>query len=162
MWFLPGHGVGAVVLSNVSASDAWHDAFRRRLLELLFEGRSEAEEDLAFALKDRQEAWRKEMASLDPEPGKAWLDRFVGTYANAALGKVTLRVEGNHGVLDVGEWKSIVGRKRTDDGTVTLVLTSPSRIGVELVARQDHGRTTLTLEVPQQTYVLERVVPPNR
>jgi len=157
MFFLPEHGVGVVILSNMGSTHAWHGPFQRKLLELLFDGRPEAAEDLSTSLKVREESWLKDVPRIDFEPDRAWLDRFVGTYKNPELGTITIRIEGKQAVLDAGEWKSAIGRKREEDGAVKLALTSPPRSWIELLPKEESGKVTLTLDVPQQKYVFERV-----
>ena len=45
--FLPEHDVGAVILTNADTGGLMLGSFRRRFLEVLFDGKPEAEEDLA-------------------------------------------------------------------------------------------------------------------
>ena len=52
MMWLPEHGVGAVVLTNSDPGGAiLRGTFRRKLLEVLFDGKPEADDDLAAAAK---------------------------------------------------------------------------------------------------------------
>lgn len=157
MFFLPEHGVGVVVLSNMGGAGTWFGPLRRKLLELLFDGRPEAAEDLTASLKVREESWLKDLPKVDFEPDRAWLDRLAGTYTNPDLGKVTVKIEGKKAIFDAGEWRSAVGRKREDDGTVKLALTSPPWTWIDLLPKEENGKVTLTLDVPQQKYVFERV-----
>ncbi|XXX80091.1 serine hydrolase [Sorangium sp. So ce134] len=157
LFFLPEHDVGAVLLSNVDSPTPFNGpVFRRKLFELLFDGRDEAREDLAYAAKTQEADFRREIGKVDLDPDRAWLDRLAGTYEHPWFGKVSIRVEGNRGVLDVGEWKSGVGRKTEEDGTVKLVLTSPPWIGwPEFVPREADGRMTLHMRAWQRKVVFE-------
>ena len=47
MMWLPDHNVGAVILTNADAGGAMLGPFRRKLLEVLFDGRAEADADIA-------------------------------------------------------------------------------------------------------------------
>ena len=51
MMWLPEHNVGAVVLTNADPGWMLRDNFQRKLLEVLFEGRPEADADLAAGAK---------------------------------------------------------------------------------------------------------------
>lgn len=155
MFFLPEHGVGAVVLTNLGDAAGWFVPFRRKLLELVFDGRPEADEDLAFAVQERRDAAAKEAASVEVKPDAAWLQRFAGRYTSAGLGEVTIKVTGGAGVLDAGEWSSAIGRKTEADGTIKLVLTTPPW-RYEFLPGEANGAVTLTLDVPQQRHVLTR------
>jgi CubicO group peptidase (beta-lactamase class C family) len=159
MFFLPEHGVAAVMLTNVGFPNPFvQGAFRRKLFELLFDGRDEAREDLAFALKTGQEDVLKETSKIDFEPDRAWLTHLAGTYEHPLYGKMTLRIDGNRGILDAGEWKGPVGRKTEEDGSVKLVLTTPPWLGwPEFVPKEANGKVTLHLQDGQRKVVFEPV-----
>lgn len=158
MFFLPEHGVGAVILANIGPPDplVYRD-FRRKLFELLFDGRDEARGDLAFTLKTQEKEALDETAKIDLEPDRGWLERFVGTYDHPLYGKVTLRLEGNGGIFDAGEWQSAIGRKKERDGTVKIALTTPPWRWVELVPKETNGTLTLTFQDGQRKVVFEPV-----
>jgi CubicO group peptidase (beta-lactamase class C family) len=159
MFFLPEHGVGAVMLANTGyPSPLVYAAFRRKLFEILFDGRDEAREDLKVSLKVTEEDLLMEMGKVDPAPDKAWLDRLAGTYEHALYGKITIKVEGNRGVFDAGEWKAFIGRKKEDDGVIKVALTTPPHLGwPELVVKEADGQITLHLEDGQRKVVFEPV-----
>jgi len=155
MFFLPEHGVGVVALTNLGDAAAWHAPLRRKLLELLFDGKPEADEDLAFAVAERRAARATEAALVEVNPDGAWLQRYAGTWTSPALGEVTIKLAGGKGVLDAGEWKSAIGRKTEADGTIKIVLTSPPW-SYEFLPGEANGAATLTLDVPQQRHVFTR------
>jgi CubicO group peptidase (beta-lactamase class C family) len=155
MFFMPEHGVGLVVLTNLGDAAAWHAPLRRKLLELLFDGKPEADEDLAFAVAERRAARAREAALVDVAPDVAWLQKHAGTWTSPELGEVTIKVANGKGVLDAGEWRSAIGRKTEDDGTVKIVLTSPPW-SYEFLPGEANGAATLTLDAPQQRHVFTR------
>ena len=158
MFFMPEQGVGLVVLTNLGDAAVWHAPLRRKLLELLFDGKPEADEDLAFAVAERRAARAKEAALVETNPDIAmmqWLQRYAGTWTSPALGELTIKLTGSKGVLDAGEWKSAIGRKTEDDGTIKIVLTSPPW-SYEFLPGEANGAATLTLDVPQQRHVFTR------
>jgi CubicO group peptidase (beta-lactamase class C family) len=152
MLWLPEHGVGAGVLTNGEGGWILHGQFRRKLLEVLFDGRPEADAALASqatALSETRAAMR-EMLSLPADPTEA--AKLAGRYANAALGEVAVsQVEGAT-VFDFGEWWSEVGSRVSPDGTVSFVTASPGIIGLEFVVGSGAART-LTLRDAQHEYV---------
>lgn len=156
MLFLPDHDVGVVLLTNGDGSANYiREALKRRLLEILFDGKPEASQKLSFRLEQEAAAVAKERAKIDA-PDQAWLTDLVGTYKNASLGTVKVRMDGKKALFDAGEWKSAVARKREDDGTVKLVLVDPPFVGMEFSTTSPNGKKTLTLDASQQTYVFER------
>ena len=160
MFFLPDHGVAAVMLTNVGFPNPFvHGQFQRELFELLFDGRDEAREDLEVGLKDLQ-AWRKEEnAKIDFAPDRSFVDQFVGTYQNSLYGTIKIFFDANKGaVLDVGEWTSHLGKKKEEDGTEKLVTTAAPWLGwPEFVRKEVDGKVTLEFRDGQRKVVFERV-----
>ena len=150
MFFLPEHGFGAVILTNGSGNILAR-VLRRKLLELLFDGRAEAADNLQSRWRMIQESVAKEAKKIQPAPSE-WLKELVGEYRNPSLGKLSLRLEGEGAVLDVGEWKSRVARKKEVDGTLKLVLTDPPWIMLEFLPGWTDGRRSLLLQTGQQRY----------
>ncbi len=159
MFFVPDHGVAAVMLTNVGFPNSFvHRQFRQSLFEVLFDGREEAREDLALEMKE-QLGWRaKENAKTDFAPDSGFFDPFVGTYEHPLYGRVTIRYDAKQGaVLDVGEWSSTLGKKRVEDGTFKLVTTTAPWIGwPEFVPKQRDGQMTLELQDGQRMVVFVR------
>lgn len=155
MFFLPEQRVGVVALTNLGDAAAWHAPLRRKLLELLFDGKPEAAEDLAFAVAERRAARAQDAAQIELLPDEAWLQRYAGAWTTPALGEVTIKVHGGKATFDAGEWRSAVGRKTEADGTIKLVLTTPPW-SYEFLPGEAAGAPTLTLDVPQQRHVFTR------
>jgi hypothetical protein len=159
MFFLPEHGVGAVMLTNVGFPNPLvHQSFRRKLFEVLFDGRDEAKEDLAFAMKSTEEEVLKETSKISFEPDPAWLAHLTGAYEHAAYGKVTIKVEGKRGIFDAGEWSGTIGQKKEPDGSVKLVITTSPYTGwPEFVVQEADGKIKLYLEDGQRKVLFEPV-----
>jgi CubicO group peptidase (beta-lactamase class C family) len=155
MYFLPEHGVGVVMLTNAGDANAFRKAVRRRLFEVLFDGKDEAARSLDFALARHREAADKELKNITIDPELDWLKGFVGTYKNPNLGLIAIRVDGKVGTLDAGEWKSAFGKKREEDGTVKLILLDPPLAGLEFLPGVKDGQKSLTLDTPQHKYAFE-------
>jgi CubicO group peptidase (beta-lactamase class C family) len=157
-YFLPDHDVGVVVLTNAGYSNAFQAAVRRRVLELLFDGKPEAADDLAQWKQRRAQTLAEEWALIQEQPDPAWFAGLAGAWRTDGLGRIELRADGKGGaVLDVGEWSVTVGQKTDRDGTVKLVTTGTPWPGFELVPGEANGKTTLLLDAGQKQYVFERV-----
>jgi len=154
--FLPEHDVGMVMVSNASGAGAFNSAVERRLLEILFDGRPEAKDNLtaAVALIDKQLADDWKLIQADPDP--AWFKTYAGAWTAPGLGRIELRTDKGKAVVDAGEWKAPVGKLTDRDGTVKLITTGGIIPGIALIPRQQDGRTVLVLEAGQQSYVFER------
>jgi CubicO group peptidase (beta-lactamase class C family) len=160
MFFLPDHDVGAVMLTNIGYPNPFvHGQFSRKIFELLFDGRDEAREDLDLALNEAK-AWRKEINTrFNLSPGKAFFDPFVGRYKHPLYGELKISFDAKKGAwLDVGEWRSRLGKKREEDGTEKLVTTSaPWLDWPEFVRKERDGKTVLEFQDGQRKVILERV-----
>ncbi|HEU5058146.1 MAG TPA: serine hydrolase domain-containing protein, partial [Kofleriaceae bacterium] len=145
---LPEHDVGAVVLWNVDYTTPFNGAvLRRKLFELLFDGRDEAREDLAYRVRAQKADFARRMRGVELQPDRAWLTRVAGTYRHPLHGTITVGEQNGRAVVDVGEWQSQLGRKREVDGTWKLVFTSPPWVTFgALVPREASGRRTLQLD----------------
>ena len=157
IFFLPDHGIAAVMLTNVDRPNPLTSHFQRRLFEVLFDGRNQASEDLALDLKSQEGSHSKEISQIDFTPDRAFLDRFTGTYEHPLYGKIKIRIEGKGAVLDAGEWKTTVGRKREEDGTEKLVGTPPPWIDwPSFVRKESGGKVTLEMQDGRRHVVFER------
>jgi CubicO group peptidase (beta-lactamase class C family) len=152
MMWLPEHGVGAVVLTNADLGWALHAAFRRRLLEVLFDGNPEADAEIAAASKSIREYLAAERKTLTiPVDGRDAAG-LAAQYQNGPLGDIAVIRSGATTTFDFGEWKSEVGSRRNPDGTISFITIAPGVIGFEFVVGKASGRT-LTLRDAQHEYV---------
>lgn len=155
MYFMPEHDVGVVLLTNAGNANTFRGTVRRRIIELLFDGNEEATNTLDFAVAQKRRSLEALQKDIVLDPDAAWSKGFVGTYENANLGLLTVRVDGGKSVVDAGEWKSAFGKMTSSDGTTKLVLVGPMLAGLTFLPGEKNGKKTLTLEAPQQTYVFE-------
>ena len=157
MW-LPQHDVGLVFLTNLAGAGGLMTAARRRLLEILFDGRDEAEESLDFSLARRKGSYAAELGKLDRSPDKAWTAALAGEYRNPILGSVTVRWDGQRAILDAGDWKSAFGRLE-EAGNHRLVMLDPPWVSFEFLAKGTGPDATLTLDGGQEKYTFTRAAP---
>lgn len=152
MIWLPQQRVGAVILTNSEPGVYLRGPFRRKLLELLFDGKPEADNDVAAAAKryyDDLAAARK-LLTVPAEAAEA--GKLAARYSNAALGDVAVTSNGSVTTFDFGEWKSEVATRRENDGTITFVTISPGIDGLEFIPGGGEKKT-LTVRDAQHEYV---------
>lgn len=155
-FFLPEHGVGAVVLSNAGGSNTFHQAVRRRFFELAFDGKPEAQEQLTATMANSKKLMDETRALIKSPVDTAWMNRLVGRYSNDDLGALELRRDGAGYVLDAGEWSCAVTQETDRDKTDKLLVTGAPYAGFELVPRLENGKTALVLQAGQLRYVFEQ------
>jgi hypothetical protein len=102
MMWLPEHGVGAVILTNGDPGWVLRDVFRRKLLEVLFDGRPEADADVAAQAKSFYDQLAADRKLLTVPAAQAEAEKLSPHYVNAALGDITVRRSGTTTVFRSG------------------------------------------------------------
>jgi CubicO group peptidase (beta-lactamase class C family) len=154
MLWLPEHGVGAVVLANSDPGWAISSNFRRKLLEVLFDGKPEADNDVAAAAKAMKERIAAERKLLTVPPDPAEVAKLAPRYGHAALGEI-LVTKGEKAVFDFGEFQSEVASRRNPDGTVSFLTTIPGFDGLEFVVGSASDKRTLVFRDAQHEYTFD-------
>jgi CubicO group peptidase (beta-lactamase class C family) len=149
---LPEHGVGAVILTNSGPGQSIEEPLLRRLLEVLFDGAPEAEEDLAANMQRERAARAAERARLNVPADAGVMNGLGKRYKHPSLGLIELKRRGAATVLDVGEWSTEVATRKNDDGTVSLIGIEPD-LDEELVIGQREGKRVLIYREMQKEYV---------
>ncbi|HKG91965.1 MAG TPA: serine hydrolase domain-containing protein [Gemmatimonadaceae bacterium] len=152
MMWLPEHGVGAVVLTNGNPGWVLRDIFQRKLLEVLFDGRDEAEADAASQAKSYYAQLAAERKLLTVPADAAESAKLAGHFHNDALGDIEVRREGGRTVFDFGEFRSEVASRKNPDGSISLITIAPGIQGFEFVVSGGTGKR-LTIRDAQHEYV---------
>jgi hypothetical protein len=154
MIWLPEHNVGAVVLTNGNPGWLIRDVFQRKLLEVLFDGKAEADADIASQAKSffAELASERMLLNVPADPKES--AKLAAHYGNSALGDVDVTQVSGKTFFDFGEWKSEVATRGNPDGTVSFVTIAPGVEGFEFVVGGADKRT-LTIRDGQHEYVFK-------
>jgi CubicO group peptidase (beta-lactamase class C family) len=158
MIWLPEHGIGAVILTNADSGVAIRGPLLRRLLEVAFDGKPEAEQMLKVSAAQRKAAIAKERERLAVPPEPSAVAKLASRYVNDALGEVRIRKDGKSTVFDTGEWQSAVASRKNDDGTISFITIDPTLAGFEFVVADKDGRRRLVTRDAQHEYVFAEEV----
>ena len=152
MIWLPEQHVGAVILTNSDPGWILRNAFRRKLLEVLFDGRAEADKDVEAAGKSyfANLAAERKLVTIPATPADA--EKLAAHYRNAALGDIAVSHNGPATVFDFGEWKSEMASRHNPDGTVSFLTTAPGIAGFEFVVGTGEKRSLIARDA-QHEYV---------
>jgi CubicO group peptidase (beta-lactamase class C family) len=153
MMWLPDHGVGAVILTNSDPGVQIRGPLLRRLVEVLFDGKPEAEARLVAAAKQVKAAEKKERERLVIPADSDSAGQLASHYRNGALGDLAVSHRGKDVVFDFGEWKSVIASRKNDDGTISFVTIDPTLIGFEFVVSERGGKRALVIRDAQHEYV---------
>ena len=156
MMWLPEQNVGAVILTNSDPGWLLRNRFRRKLLQVLFDGRPEAD---ALLKADGQSffsalAADRKLLTIPADAGES--AKLARHYANASLGEIAVSTSGRSTVFDFGEWKSEVASRKNPDGTVSFITIVPGMIGSEFVIGAGPKRTLITRDAQHEYVFNER------
>ena len=149
MMWLPEHGVGAVILTNGDPGWLVRTIFRRKLLEVLFDGNAEADGQIAAAAKTFFDAMAAERKLLTVPTDATEAGKLAPMYEDPAVGEIVVSRKGTATIFDFGEWSSEVASRKNPDGTISFITIVPGFDGLEFVV----GDRTLTLRDAQHEYV---------
>jgi CubicO group peptidase (beta-lactamase class C family) len=153
MIWLPGQNVGAVILTSGDPGWTLRSVFSRKLLEVLFEGKPEADERVASAAKTFYEGMAADRKLMTVPADPAASAKLAARYRNASLGEIAVSRGGAATVFDFGEWKSEMATRSNPDGTVSFVTTAPGLVGFEFVVGTSGGKRSLVTRDAQHEYV---------
>jgi CubicO group peptidase (beta-lactamase class C family) len=152
MMWLPDSDVGAVILTNSDPGVYIRGPFQRRLLEVLFDGKPEAVENVSSQAKRLRDGIAAERKRLAAPADAAVAGKLAGRYRNAELGDIGVSRKGAATWFDFGGWKSEVASRRNDDGTLSFVTISPGEDGFEFVVADKGDARSLVLRDAQHEY----------
>jgi CubicO group peptidase (beta-lactamase class C family) len=152
IWF-PEQKVGAVILTNGDSGSLLRGPFRRKLMEVMFDGKPQADAEVVTAAKrlfdDIATARKLLTVPADATAAKA----LAENYTNDALGTIKVLRKGDRTTFDFGEWKSDMATRREPDGSLTFVTITPGIEGLEFLP--DATKRTLTTRDAQHEYVFQ-------
>ncbi|HMG21428.1 MAG TPA: serine hydrolase domain-containing protein, partial [Kofleriaceae bacterium] len=153
MMWIPQAKVGAVVLTNGDLGPLIRDQFQRKLLEVLYDGVPEADENIARATKNYFTSLAAQRKLLVVPADPAQVGKLAKAYKNAALGEIKVSQVKGKTVFDFGEFKTEVATLKNPDGTFAFQTIEPGLEGFEFVVGEASGKPTLTTRDGQHEYV---------
>ena len=157
LMLLSEHNVGAVILTNSDSGGTMLGAFRRRFLEVLFDGRPEAAEDVAKNAENAKAVRAKFREKLVVPPDASAVDTLATKYSSAELGELVVSKQGSRVTFDLGEWQSSVASRKNEDGTISFLTIDPGVGGFEFVNSNKNGKRALIVREGQHEYVFNEI-----
>lgn len=151
-WALPEYGAGAVLLTNADNGRMLQGPFERRLLEVLFDGKPEAEADIASRAAAHKAELAKDRERLVIPAGPDVVAALAKHYSSRELGELDVRSANGATIFDLGEWKSSVASRKNDDGTTSFITIDPGSFGFEFVVGERGGKRALIVRDGQHEY----------
>jgi CubicO group peptidase (beta-lactamase class C family) len=151
-YVLPGEGIGAVILTNSDPGASLLGPFLRRLLEVVYDGKPEAAEEVASAaarLKAQAKA-KRERLTVPGDP--AVLANLAENY-RSEVGTLTISERDGTKWIKAGFVEGPLATRKNPDGSVSIVSAGPGAIGVEALVGTQNGARTLTVRDSQHEYL---------
>lgn len=152
MIWLPEYGIGVTILTNSDAGQLLRGPLQRKLLEVVFDGKPEADERLEVSIANRkaEAAKTRELLTL-PVPADS-IKRLVAVYASPKLGHIKVSKKGGQVRFQFDHWGSEVALRKNEDGTQSYITIDPGIEGVEFVRDDQAAKPTLILRDAQHEY----------
>jgi CubicO group peptidase (beta-lactamase class C family) len=157
MMWLPEHDVGAIILTNGDRGGALRGPLLRRMVELLFDGKPEADQTLMASAKQLKATLAKERERLVVPPAAEYVDKLAARYSNKDLGGIDVKRSGTTVTFDFGEWSSPVASRKNDDGTISFITIVPSLAFFDFVVADQGGKRRLIMRDAQHEYVFSEL-----
>ena len=153
-WFaVPSAGVGAVVLTNSDEGYALANAVKRRLLEVLYDGKTEAAENVTTAARQSDEYLAKLRGEITYPVPNSFDAQVVGHYSNADLGPLVIAREDGRLMWHATSLSVELATKKNADGTTSVITNSPGFIGADALLTTREGKPAIVLNDNQHEYV---------
>jgi CubicO group peptidase (beta-lactamase class C family) len=153
MIWLPEYGVGAVILTNGDPGWLIRTVFRRKLLEVLFDGKPEADAQIEAQSKTFYEELAADRRLLSVPAQSQAAELLAAHYANPALGTIAVVRRGAKVTFDFSVFESEVGSRVNPDGTTSFITIVPGMNGLEYVVGGSGNQRLLTLRDMQHEYI---------
>jgi CubicO group peptidase (beta-lactamase class C family) len=153
LYFLPDSGIGAVLLTNSDDGSMLTGPFRRRLLEVVFDGKLEAAGDVAAHAATYKAELAKARERLVVPAAPALAAGLAKRYSSKELGELAVLTQNGVTTFDLGEWRSSVASRKNDDGSISFITIDPGTDGFEFVVGKRGGKRVLIIRDGQHEYI---------
>jgi CubicO group peptidase (beta-lactamase class C family) len=153
MIWLPQFGIGAVILTNSDSGPYLRGPFLRKLLELVFDGKPEADEQVRVGSANFRASIKKAREQITFPADPVATAKLADRYSNPILGSFTVQRSQGHVRFSMLGYTSEEATLKNPDGTTTYVAVDPGLGGVALVQGEKDGKRVLILRDAQHEYV---------
>jgi CubicO group peptidase (beta-lactamase class C family) len=154
-WFaIPSAQVGAVILGNSDNSVYLRGPFERRILEVLYNGKPQAAQQVSVAAASIKAETAKMRQLLTYPAAPAAVAGLASHYYSPDLGTIDVRKDADGVWFQFGLWGSHMASRKNPDGTTSLVTIDPGVSGFfNFVLTTRDGKPALITADGQHKYL---------
>lgn len=156
MWW-PDQKVGAVILTNADEGVELRGPFRRRLMELMFDGKANAVPAATAAAKGSRQGFDAMVKLLHHPADPKALQALAPRYHNDALGDLVVTRKDGKAWFDVGTFKSEDASMPQPDGSLAFMTIDPHVLGFQFTRADKDGVRKLVVRDGQHEYLFDEV-----
>jgi CubicO group peptidase (beta-lactamase class C family) len=156
MWW-PDQKVGAVILTNSDEGVMLRGPFKRRLMEIMFDGESQAQGTATANAKANRAEFDAFVKLMQWPADAAATAGLAPRYHNAALGDLVVTHHDGATRFDFGTFASDVATQPQPDGSLAFVTVDPQAMGFPFVRADKDGVRRLIARDGQHEYVFDEV-----
>ena len=156
MWW-PDQKVGAVILTNADEGVELRGPFKRRLMELMFDGKANAVPAATAAAKGNRQGFDAMVKLLRYPADPKALEALAPRYHNDALGDLLVTRTDGKAWFDVGTFKSEVATMPQPDGSLAFMTIDPEVTGFQFTRADKDGVRKLVVRDGQHEYLFDEV-----
>ncbi len=153
-WYvIPEAKIGAVLLTNSNQGALMLGPFRRKLFEVIYDGKPEADAEIAVAAENAKTAHEKLAKEIDPAPPAEVIAGLARIYVSPELGRISVRKADGALYFRFAGFENRMGLRRSKDGSIILESIDPAGLGMSFTLEKRDGRNALTIRDGQHEYV---------
>ena len=156
-YVLPEAGIGAVILTNADTGPAMFGPFLRRILEVVYDGKPEAEKAIAPAAARLRAANEARRARLTVPGDPNVLAGLARAYRSPDGLNLTITDRDGGKTLSAGFIEGPIATRKNPDGSVSIVTVGPGSIGVDALVGVKDGKRTLSIRDSQHEYLYTEI-----
>lgn len=163
LFIIPSAQVGAVILTNADNGEHMTRPFMRRLLEVLYNGRPEAADDVASRAKEIDAKLEELRRRLLVPAAATDVAQLAPAYVSHDLGRLVVEHKGDVVRFRVSTWSGETASRHNDDGTTSFIVIEPGFIDpdsmTEFVIENSSRQRSLTTRDGQHVYRFTEAAP---
>ncbi|MEP6634647.1 MAG: serine hydrolase, partial [Luteimonas sp.] len=147
----------AVILTNADEGVMLRAPFKRRLMELMFDGEPQAEAAATANAKANREGFDAQRKLLQWPADPTAIAGLAPRYRNAALGDIVVTRKDGVARFDMGSFSSKVATMPQTDGSLAFVTIDPEASGFPFVRADKDDVRRLIVRDGQHEYAFDEV-----